>query len=242
MELWNGFELERFTHEGAECLIVYSKKALPGNPYAMKTEYWDAFPAVEIALLERGFHLVYRKNANRLATPEDCHARARLMEHLEKAYALAPKCVPVGYSCGGAHALNFAKYYPERVSCLYLDAPVVTFCSFPAYLSDPARRGTPWTVEFPAAYPDVRLFDLYRFPHHPVNALPTLLAPRIPLAMSWGDEDLTVPFAENGFLLEEAYRETDIPSLFVLRPLQGHHPHGPADPTALLDFISEHAL
>jgi pimeloyl-ACP methyl ester carboxylesterase len=237
MEIWNGFDLERFEYEGAECLIVYPKAALPGKPYAMKTEYWDAFPAVEIALLQKGFHLVYRKNANRLATPADCHARARLVDHLTEKYGLSPKCVPVGYSCGGAHALNFAKYYPEKVACLYVDAPVVTFCDFPAYLSKPQRRGTPWTEEFPAAYPGVGLSDLYQFPHHPVNALPTLLSNRIPLAMSWGDEDQTVSYSENGALLEDAYRKTDIPSLFILRPLQGHHPHGPADPTALLDFI-----
>jgi pimeloyl-ACP methyl ester carboxylesterase len=143
----------------------------------------------------------------------------------------------VGYSCGGAHALNFAKYYPEKVACLYVDAPVVTFCDFPAYLSRPQLRSTPWTVEFPAAYPGVGLSDLYNFPHHPVNALPTLIEHRIPLAMSWGDEDQTVTYEENGALLEDAYRKTDIPSLFILRPLQGHHPHGPADPTALLDFI-----
>ena len=235
MENWNGFELERFVYEDAECLIVYPKAALPGNPYAMKTEYWDAFPAVEIALLEKGFHLVYRKNFNRLATPEDCHARARLMDYLTETYRLSPKCVPVGYSCGGAHALNFAKYYPEKVACLYIDAPVVNFMSWPCHFGQ--ENPKPGLGEILPALGLKNLAELMAYRKMPLDKIPSLIEKKIPLVMASGDSDTTVPYDENGLFVERAYKEAALPIEVYIKPGGNHHPHGIPDPTPIVDFI-----
>lgn len=80
------------------------------------------------------------------------------------------------------------------------------------------------------------------FPWHPINRLPELIANRIPIAISYGTEDQTVPYAENGQLLTEAYEKTDIPFLAVPRDWQGHHPHGLADPAQIVEFIVEKML
>jgi hypothetical protein len=46
-----GFKLERFAFEGREAIIVYPEKAREGCPWLLKTEYWDAYPDVEIRLV-----------------------------------------------------------------------------------------------------------------------------------------------------------------------------------------------
>ena len=56
-ELWNGCAIERFCFEDREALVVFPEKESANGRLAIKTEYWGAFPATEIALLKEGFHL-----------------------------------------------------------------------------------------------------------------------------------------------------------------------------------------
>lgn len=53
-------------------------------------------------------------------------------EFLHQEFGLDQKCLPVGMSCGGMHAVYFAAKYPERIAALYLDAPVLNLLSCPA--------------------------------------------------------------------------------------------------------------
>lgn len=99
---------------------------------AIKTEYWDAFPnAIEIPLVGVGYHLCYIKNKNRWGTTEDVDRKARFIRFVQEKYRLSEKCVPIGMSCGGLIAIKFAAAYPNMVSCLYLDAPVRNYMSYP---------------------------------------------------------------------------------------------------------------
>ena len=54
----------------------------------------------------------------------------------------------------------------------------------------------------------------------------------------WGDADRTVPFAENGLLLQRAYERAGVPLLVQRKPGCAHHPHGPADLNAAMEFLS----
>ena len=42
MEIWNGFKLEKSIFEGRELISVFPEK--PNGKWALKTEYFDAFP------------------------------------------------------------------------------------------------------------------------------------------------------------------------------------------------------
>ena len=163
-ETWNGFRRLDFTFEGRSAILVLPEKQDKWGNFAMKTEYWDAFPGTEIALLKEGFALAYLKNANRWATPEDCHVRARFVRELSERYGLRDRCVPVGMSCGGAHAVQFAGLHPECVQALFLDAPVLNFCSCPAYLGRQDRLDGALEKEFFAAYPEMTRPQLLSFP------------------------------------------------------------------------------
>lgn len=57
---WHGFHLCEFQFEGYDAIIVFPKVPTLKRNFAIKTEYWNAFTeAIEIPLLENGFHLCY---------------------------------------------------------------------------------------------------------------------------------------------------------------------------------------
>ena len=62
MELWNGFRCERLSFADRDGVIVFPPDGGANGRLAVKMEYWGAFPrAVEIPLLEKGFHLCFLK-------------------------------------------------------------------------------------------------------------------------------------------------------------------------------------
>lgn len=233
----NRFNFEQFEFEGKRAIIVFPDQPERGKNWLLKTEYWDAFPEAELEMAERGFHLAYLENETRFATLSDCERKSRFVKYVSEKYGLRDKCIPVGYSCGGAHAINFAGCSPESVCCIYIDAPVLNFCDYPARHGKGECEGV-WEREFVHAYPGITRAKLLDFSGHPLNRIPVLKEHKIPIIMLYGTEDNTVDYDMNGRLLEEEY--SDCPELLTVIPrvYQGHHPHGGlADRSPLIDFL-----
>ncbi len=240
-QLWYGFKMEEFTFEGKRAIIVFPEKANEKKSWTIKTEYWGAFPETEIELLKRGYHCAYLTNNNRWATKEDCDAKARFTKFISEKYGLADKCIPVGMSCGGCHAVNFAGFHPESVQCMFIDAPVLNFVSNPGNFRH-ERDIKVWNNEFSKAYPGITRAKLLNFDNHPINKAPILIEHKIPILVLYGTDDTIVRYEENTMLLEDAY--ADHPGLLTVlkRESQGHHPHGfPARPDIVADWIDAHA-
>lgn len=217
-----GFACEEFEFEDTTGIIV-SPDSNSNSKIVFKTEYWGAFPELEIEMLKRGFHLVYVKNNNRLANRSNCDLKARFIQYVSQKYNLDCKCILVGMSCGGAQAINFAAYHPEFASCLVIDAPVVNFLDFPGKYN---KYENIWDKEFAQAYPNVKRSDLFTLQDNPINNIPKLIENRFPIIMLYGTEDMTVDYFSNGKLIEEAYSENDELLTIIPRNFQGHHPHG----------------
>lgn len=241
-EKWFGFDKKEFEFEGRRAIIVFPKEAEEEGNWTLKTEYWSAFPETETALLKLGFHAAYLENKSRFATKEDCDAKHRFVEYISREYGLKPKCVPIGMSCGGAHAMNFAGAYPDDVECMFLDAPVLNFLSFPGRPGN-AEYEYIWKNEFVKAYPGITRAKLFDFKNHPMNAIDTVIGHKIPIIMLYGTEDKTVLYEENGKILEDAFENAGTSELLEVIPrnLQGHHPHGLLDKSEpITDFIIKH--
>lgn len=236
---WNGFRKEEFEFEGTPASLVFPD-GTANSRWLLKTEYRDAFPGVEIELLKHGFHVAYLKNRTRFATRDDCDAKARFAAYLHDKRGLSGTCVPIGLSCGGAHAFNFAGFHPELTECIYVDAPVLDFSDFPGRTGDSECERV-WDAEFVKAYPGVTRAMLSTFGNHPIGKAGILKQHRIPILMLYGTEDKTVNYASNGGLLEREY--ADAPELLTVIPRkgQGHHPHGGLrDLTPVTKFILNH--
>lgn len=227
-----------FRFEDRNAIIVFPKTKPNGN-WALKTEYWTAFPETELLLLEQGFHVAYLANKSRLAPKSDCDAKARFVDFIAEKYGLKNKCVPIGMSCGGAHAVRFAGYYPEKVACMYIDAPVLNYCDFPGK-PGVAELEPVWENEFKPVYPGVARYQLLTFPHHPINMTDDLIKNRIPVVMVYGTDDTLVHHQENALLLEEAMAGLDFFKSIPV-PGRGHHPHSIfVDNRPVVDFILAH--
>ncbi|MBE7023179.1 MAG: alpha/beta hydrolase [Ruminococcaceae bacterium] len=220
--LFHGFKMEEFDFEDTKGIVVFPD-VTANNKIVFKTEYWGAFPDLEIEFLKRGFHLVHIQNKTRLANKNDCERKARFIELVSQKYSLDKKCILVGMSCGGAQAVNFAGYYPQYVACMMIDAPVLNFLDFPGRFGEYEPI---WESEFKEAYPNVKRSDIFTLEENPINRAPKLIEERIPIVMLYGTEDKTVDYLSNGRLLEEAYSENMELLTVIPRNFQGHHPHG----------------
>lgn len=230
-----GFEIEESSFEGTHVNIIFPKKK--NGKLLLKTMYWGAFPDCELDLVEKGWTLAFIRSTTRWCKDEDLHQKARFVKYMAQTYGLEEKCVPVGMSCGGLIAVKFAALYPELVHCLYLDAPVMNFLSCPAALT--GSVDIMWE-EFKAAM-GMDLSDLLSYREHPIDKIPTLIENRIPVIMVYGDSDDMVFYHENGAILQKAYENTDIPSVFIGKHGCGHHPHGLEDTTPIVEFIEKHS-
>lgn len=241
-ELWNGFAIETFEFEGQQAHVVFPKEGTTNGRLMLKTVYWNAFPnAAEIPLLEKGFHLCFVKYEARWGRDEDLDRYAGFVRFVARKYALDERVVPIGMSCGGLMAIKFAAKYPELVSCLYLDAPVLN------YLSCPCHFGTAKALDGGKAVPELlkalnmdSISRLLGYREMPLDKVPQLVANRIPVVMVAGDSDSVVPFHENGALLQAAYEKAGLECPVYIKPGCDHHPHGLDDPTPVIDFILAH--
>ncbi len=239
-ETWHDFRMERFEFEGREAIVVFPKEAREGCPWLLKTEYWDAFPDVEVRLVKEGFHLAYVKNRNRWFTKEECALKARFVKHVSDTYGLNKKCVPIGMSCGGGYAVKFSGLYPELVKCMFIDAPVLNLLSIPGKYGNPTYDRM-WNQEFVFAYPGIKHYQLAGWDEHPICYAESVLKHGIPILMVYGEEDKTVLYEENGKLLSEVFEGSGLLTEIAV-PCRGHHPHGMTkDNQPIVDYILAHA-
>ncbi len=78
-----------------------------------------------------GFHIAYVNVQNLYGSPTALDAMDKFYDHVTREYGLMPKVALEGFSRGGLFALNWAARHPERVACIYNDAPVCDFKSWP---------------------------------------------------------------------------------------------------------------
>lgn len=225
--LWrNEFVQHTFTFEGRRAIVVCPAKENQTDRWLLKTEYFDAFQDLEYAMVKQGFHLAFLENHSRWVAPGDLEAKFRFRCFLMQEYGLRERCIPVGMSCGGLHAIKQAAYYPEMVSALCLDAPVVNLLSCPLGLGVGTSVHESAQAELLAAL-GLTHSDMLSYRDHPLDLIPHLIRNRIPMLLICGDADTSVPFDENGRHIKALYEQTDIPFCFLSKPGCGHHPHGP---------------
>ncbi len=233
---WNGFRRFDFRFEDRKAILVFPDQAAEGNKWLLKTEYFDAFPSFELDMVKRGYYLAYLSNKTRWYTPEDADSKARFCEFLRREYAFHEKCIPVGFSCGGMHAVYFAAKYPQYVAALYLDAPVLNLLSCPCGVGASNGYLDDMYEEFVNATGMTRS-ELINYRNHPIDHVGELIKANIPTFLVCGDSDTIVPYAENGKVLSKMFVRQGGNLTEILKKGCDHHPHGLEDNTPLIEFV-----
>src|SRR5512147_1992591 len=127
---YHGFDCCDFTFKGRAAKIVRPRVAAPGHPWIWRMRFWGHEPQTEIALLEKGFHLIFCDPEELFGNPENIALWDSLYRRVV-AGGLAPKAAYIGFSRGGLYAYLWALKYPDRVACIYADAPALDFKSWP---------------------------------------------------------------------------------------------------------------
>jgi len=237
---WHGFPAYRFEVGGAPVTVVAPKREAPGRPWVWHGEFFGHKPAPDMALLGRGFHAVYVSIPDMLGCPKAVAHWNRVYAELVSRYGFARKVALVGLSRGGLYCYNWAEANPEKVACIYGDAPVCDFKSWPGGRGKGKGSARDWALVL-KCYGFKSEEEALAYDKNPVDNLEPLAAARVPLLHVYGDADEVVPWEENTGLLAERYRKLGGEITLIAKPGVGHHPHGLEDSTPLVEFIWEHA-
>jgi pimeloyl-ACP methyl ester carboxylesterase len=237
--LWHGFERVDFDVDGKPVLVVAPKIEAPGRPWVWHGEFFGHKPEPDIALLGRGFHIVYMSVPDMLGAPEAVRHWNAFYECLTKQYAFANKAALVGLSRGGLYCYNWAAANPDKVACIYGDAPVCDFKSWPGAFGKGKRSDADWKLVL-ERYGFKSDAEAKAYPKNPVDNLAPLAKMKVPLLHVFGDADEVVPWEENTGLVGERYKKLGGEISLIRKPGIGHHPHGLDDSTPIIKFIWDH--
>jgi pimeloyl-ACP methyl ester carboxylesterase len=144
----------------------------------------------------------------------------------------------VGISRGGLYAYRWAAKNPERVVCIYGDAPVCDFKSWPGGKGTGKGSAGDWT-QLQRHYGFANEAEALAFTGNPVDQLAPLAKAKVRLIHVVGDTDDVVPVTENTGLIESRYQALGGRIQVIHKPGVGHHPHGLDDPAPVVTFIRE---
>ena len=229
---WRGFQGYEFAFEGLSAKLI-KPHVKPNGKWLLKAEYFEAFPEADIELLNRGWHLAYNQNHNRWAEDLDLQRKSAFLEYIPETFGLDKKCVLVGMSCGGLYSVKLAALNPEQIRGIYLDAPVMNLLSCPGSLG----KGKVVSFEEYTQFTGRTLVDMLSYREHPIDKMYVLAEHKIPIVMVSGDSDMTVPYDENGALLEKYYKQKGLPITVFIKQGGDHHPHGLENPNVIADVI-----
>ena len=233
--MWNGFKTERIRFAERDAIIVYPK-GKPNGKILLKTEYLDAFPAFDIAMLERGYYLIHIVQRTRWASDEEISIMADFAHFCIEKLGTKNKLIVEGMSCGGLQATKLAELYPELVGVLYLDAPVLNILSMVGLGECRCDAIDSFWREIVATY-GVSRSTIINFRKSPIDNMQPLIENNIPIIMLYGNADNVVIYEENGKVLENFYRENGGILHVICKSMCGHHPHGLDDPMIIVDFV-----
>ena len=129
---------------------------------------------------------------------------------------------------------------PQSVACLYGDAPVCDFKSWPGAFGKGKRSDRDWQLVM-ERYGFKSEEEARAYPRNPVDALAPLAAAKVPLLHVFGDADEVVPWEENTGVVAERYKKLGGDITLIRKPGVHHHPHGLDDSTPIVEFIWRHS-
>ncbi|MGL4942725.1 MAG: alpha/beta hydrolase family protein [Thermoguttaceae bacterium] len=233
--IWNGFDCYDFSIAERPCKVVVPKKTADGKPWVWRAVFFGHEPQVEVALLERGYHVAFVECSDLLGSPQMLKERDAFYKYLTEQHGFSPKPVLLGMSRGGLCSLRWAIANPKLVSSIYVDAPVLDFKSWPGGKGKGHGSSSDWQQVLKVY--GLTEDEALAFKGNPIDALEPLAKEKVPIIIVYGDADDVVPHDENTLIFAERYKKLGAPIKLIVKPGVGHHPHSLKDPTPIVGFI-----
>lgn len=238
---YHGFDRFDFDADGIQAIVVSPKEVSPTSslPWIWRAEFFDHRPELDLALLARGFHLVYIEVGNTFGAPTAMAHWDTFYNLLTKRYRLSAKPVLEGLSRGGLYVYNWAARHPKHVSVLYGDNPVCDFKSWPGGKGAGPGSADDWKkLQTDYGFRSESAAMAYKL--NPIDNLAPLAKAHVPIIHCAADADEVVPYEENTAIVKKRYEAMGGRMEVIVKHGFKHHPHGLDDPAPLVEFILAH--
>ena len=229
-----GYSCADFTYKNRNCKIVSPKTVTDGQPWVWRARFWGHEPQTDIALLERGFHIVYMDVAEMYGNEESVKLWNQFYDYMQNV-GMSKKVVLEGMSRGGIYAYNWALQNPNKVAAVYADAPVLDMKSWPGGLGKGPGSKDDWNIfknDFNLTEEQAKIFK-----NSPLDNAELIAKGGYPMLHVVGDADEVVPVDENTNPFEVRIKSAGGNITVIHKKGIGHHPHSLANPTPIVDFI-----
>jgi len=238
--VWKGFQRIEFQFEGREAHLTLPEKPLPGNPWVWRARFPDYHAEIDSLLLLKGFHVAYVNTDNQFGSPAAVQVWNGFYDYLVKKYQLKSKVALHGHSRGGLFIYNWAKQNAEKIACIYADAVVCDFKSWPAGFGNSEGSKKDWN-KLKAEYKFKTNDEAKVYKNNPIDNLEHLVAAGVPILHTISLNDKVVPPEENTLVLVNNYirlggTATVSPCSSGVQKSKGHH-YQIDDPDMVVDFI-----
>lgn len=232
---FHGFKGAEFNYQGMACKVVLPDTLAEDHPWVWRARFWGHQPQFDIALLNKGYHIVYCDIVNLFGNEVAIDRWNRFYKLMQRA-GLAEKGILEGMSRGGLIIYNWAFANPDKVSGIYADAPVLDGSSWPGGFG--TGKGSPGDWErFKDAYQIRTKLDSLAFRGNPIHNAAAIGKLGIPMIHVCGAADMVVPISENTDLFEKIVLKNGGKIKVIRKPGIGHHPHSLKDPQEIIDFL-----
>ncbi len=225
-DLWKGFQRVHFTIGGHEAWYVKPSAPLKGNPWIWRASFPDWHTEMDSLLLSKGMYVVFINVDDQYGSPASMQGWEQLYDYLTGSLHFAAKASLEGVSRGGLYVYAWAKRNPEKVNCIYNEAPVCDFKSWPGGKGEGKGDSASWK-QLQQVFSMTEAQALV-FGDNPIDHLEGLASFKVPVLHVVGAYDKIVPSAENTFILARLYASFGGPiSIYPVtngpQELEGHH-------------------
>ncbi|WDE99387.1 GDSL-type esterase/lipase family protein [Lentisphaera profundi] len=230
---WHGYSM----YSTKDTKVVVPKTIADGKPWVWRARFWGHKPQFDLAMLAKGYHVVYCDVGNLFGSPKAVKKWDDFYTYLRFEHLFADRAILEGMSRGGLIIYNWAAKNPEKVAAIYGDAPVMNFKSWPGGKGQGSGSKRDWQNCLKAYGFTEEQALAYKF--NPIDNLKALAKAKIPILHVVGDADKVVPVAENTAIAELRYKKMGGTFEVIHKPGIGHV-HSLKDPTPIIDFMMKH--
>lgn len=242
---WKSFERISFKLEGKEAHLTRPKKPLYGNPWLWRARFPGYHAEIDSVLLTKGFHIAYINTDNQFGSPKAVKTWDKFYNYLTTTYKLQAKVALHGHSRGGLFIYNWAKKNAEKVACIYGDAVVCDFKSWPGGFGASKGSEKEWG-KLKTEYGFENDAEAKAYKDNPIDNLEALVKAKVPILHTVSLKDEVVPPNDNSLLLVNNYihlggTATVSPCSSGIQKSKGHH-YDIDDTAMVVDFIMRHSI
>jgi pimeloyl-ACP methyl ester carboxylesterase len=231
-----GYECMSFKMFNHDCKVVKPKWTNKQRSWIWRARFWGHEPQLEVALLERGYHVVYCDVAELFGNDEAIETWNKFYDLLTRA-GLNKKAAMEGMSRGAVYVYNWAAKNPKKVASVYVDNPLLDLMWWPARQYKEGMSERKEWEQFKQDYGFNTDEQALQFKSSPIDNVEAIAKGGYPMLHVCGDADEDVPMRNNTIPFVEKIKSYGGKIDVIIKPGFKHHPHSLPNPAPIVEFI-----